>query len=72
MTQHSDGKWGCVLCEKSFSRKQDVKRHIMNLHQGNQEVVCPLCDKKCKNPQSLTAHNSIYHRNAYHYNVGHF
>ena len=57
------GKWLCLLCNKSFSRKQDVKRHIMNLHQGNQEVICPLCNKKCKNPHTLSVHNSIYHRN---------
>ena len=62
MMHQPDGKWECMLCKKSFSRKYVLKRHISNLHQENQEAICPICHKRYKNPHVLEGHMSKIHR----------
>jgi len=62
MSQLENGRWLCLICQKSFTQKGSLNIHILNIHQENQQVICPLCNKKCKNPQSLNVHNSNYHR----------
>ena len=52
----------CSICGKDFSKKSDVKRHILSLHSGvQQQVVCNLCGKTLKNKESLGCHKRNSH-----------
>ena len=62
MRQIEGGKWLCMFCQKFYSRKDNLKTHILNNHMGNQQVTCQVCMKTCKNPNALRAHTSIYHK----------
>jgi len=62
MSLMADGKWKCLLCHKSFTLKGNLKSHVLNHHQENQEVVCAICQRTYKNPHALSIHYSLYHR----------
>ena len=33
----------CDHCEKSFSSKQDLNRHVSAVHDGRKPFQCPIC-----------------------------
>jgi len=49
----------CDLCSKTFSRKNDLSRHLM-LHSGERKYVCTFCDSKFIGSGDLHKHVRIH------------
>ena len=62
-----DNVYICSECHEHFSRKQDLLRHINNVHlkkmrkQRSGRLLCPLCSSKCKTYQGLRIHVNEEH-----------
>ena len=56
-------RFHCKQCDKSFTVKQSLKRHIMTEHIGL-KVPCPKCDEKFKQKVHMKRHLLIKHGNA--------
>ena len=54
----------CHLCEKTFSTKQNMKIHIMNVHSPSKGIMCIDCGKTFKNEMSLNEHQKRLHSGA--------
>ncbi|XP_055636158.1 histone-lysine N-methyltransferase PRDM9-like [Toxorhynchites rutilus septentrionalis] len=55
----SSGKFICVKCNKPFSTKTNLNRHLLS-HDGNKPFVCPLCNKGFTQNGSLKQHLLIH------------
>jgi len=51
--------YGCSLCNKSFSRKRDVKRH-MRVHNGEKLYSCSQCSKSFAHSSKLQVHLRVH------------
>merc|ERR1712200_215454 len=58
----AERNWYCTMCERPFSIKGNLKRHILNNHRNNTEVTCPICKKEYKNSNVLTTHINRVHK----------
>ena len=43
---HKNENFDCILCNKSFKRKDHLQRHRSSIHHSKTEVACSKCDKK--------------------------
>ena len=59
MDMHSDVKYACNTCDKSFSRKDVLKKHEKT--HGPTNFWCFPCDKTFKTGDSLREHVQIAH-----------
>ena len=59
MDMHSDVKYACNTCDKSFSRKDVLKKHEKT--HGPTNFWCFPCDKTFKTGDSLREHVKITH-----------
>ena len=50
----------CEICEKLFSSKQNLKQHITQVHEGNNQK-CEFCIKSFCNNDSLKRHINTFH-----------
>lgn len=48
----------CQLCNASFERRFDLKRH-MHTHSDQKEFICPRCDKALARSDSLNRHQAV-------------
>ncbi|XP_023321932.1 protein tramtrack, beta isoform isoform X8 [Eurytemora carolleeae] len=56
----------CSYCFKEFSRKDNLRNHIRDVHENVGKVFsCPLCRKNCKSESALRMHHRIYHKLSY-------
>ena len=54
-------KFSCHLCEKSFTDKTNMKRHIICVHEGIKQFSCHLCEKAFTKKVSMKRHISSVH-----------
>lgn len=55
------GQWMCSLCNRSFTRKYDMYRHVRGIHESLRPFVCELCTRKFKQRSHLNAHVRVVH-----------
>ena len=53
-------KFPCQLCDKVFSQRQHVQKHILSVHSDDKNYKCIKCDKAFKLPQYLKRHQTIH------------
>ena len=49
----------CQFCEKSYTEKHNLTKHIKNKHTVNENVTCSKCGKTFQQKSSLTRHTKI-------------
>ena len=60
MEVHSKTRYSCSECNKSFTRKDQLKVHINSVHKG-QKFMCDICTKIYDSQPSLKYHISSIH-----------
>ena len=56
---HKNENFDCILCNKSFKRKDNLQRHRSSIHHRKTEVACSKCDKKFARKDNLKKHKKI-------------
>ena len=51
----------CTLCEFSSGLKGDLRKHILEAHDGKQEWRCDVCNSIWKRKENLRAHVAQVH-----------
>ena len=51
----------CVLCQRSYSARDKMNRHVNSVHSKSQEFKCMFCDKVYCRSDVLTAHQLEKH-----------
>ena len=49
----------CDICEKTFTRERNMRRHKENVHEKATGVHCNKCNKTFTRPDSLRAHQKV-------------
>ena len=64
VVHEGEKKWCCNLCGDFFTVKQSVKQHIVCVHQGRKDFVCPFakCNKPLSCLKSLKMHVATVHQ----------
>ena len=52
----------CNICNQSFSRVFDLKKHIHIIHEGRKDYECKSCGKSFTKSGSLKKHNHVVHK----------
>ena len=53
---HKNENFDCILCNKSFKRKDHLQRHRSSIHHRKTEVACSKCDKKFERKDNWKKH----------------
>ena len=53
---HNNESYDCILCKKSFKRKDCFRRHQLSIHSRTYEVSCSKCEKKFARTDNLKKH----------------
>ena len=51
----------CDFCDKTFSRPDNVARHIKTVHEGKKPYTCEECGRNFTEKRNLEHHNESYH-----------
>ena len=67
---HNEKAYKCHLCDTKFARKQSMRNHIKNIHEGpvqkEKAYKCHLCDTKFAWKRSIRKHIKNIHEGALH------
>ena len=55
---HLEIKHKCPVCEKEFSTKDSLTRHINEVHEGTRKFKCPECPLRFARQETLDRHVS--------------
>ena len=55
-----DGKFVCVECEKPFSQKKLLNRHVRTVHAQENPHTCQQCGRRCRSRSELETHLLIH------------
>ena len=61
-TVHSNEEFECNTCNKSYSNKEALKRHLQFVH-SNEKFKCSKCNKSYSNKDNLNRHMKFVHVN---------
>ena len=61
--------YNCEHCEKSFNKPYDLRRHVENIHQGQNSVKCNFCSKSLTRMDNLYAHLKRCHKDEFEKNA---
>ena len=53
---HNNESYDCMLCKKSFKRKDYLRRHQLSIYSKTYEVSCSKCVKKFARKDNLKKH----------------
>ena len=53
---HNNESYYCILCKKSFKRKDCLRRHQLSIHSRTYVVSCSKCEKKIARKDNLKKH----------------
>ena len=56
-------RYDCTQCDRFFSNKSELAKHVHIVHDVDSWLDCPKCDKKLKNAQQLRSHFLSKHLN---------
>ena len=59
---HNREKPACGLCGKNFFNSNKLKRHIIEVHQGQKNHMCTTCGKGFARPDKLRDHEKVHLR----------
>lgn len=63
MEKTNDGnKIKCHICEKTFSNRSNLRRHLNNLHLTKNNFKCNLCDRSFEKQAQLSGHFRVHGR----------
>ena len=51
----------CEICERNFSFRFSLKRHIASVHEGKKSLKCDRCDYTSSQRYSMKKHIEIFH-----------
>ena len=60
---HGDKLFKCETCERDFSCKENLKRHVKSVHENMKTYKCDYCDKYSNYRHHLTRHVKTVHEN---------
>ena len=52
----SEDKFPCRVCLKTFSRKSDLKAHVLRIHCNERRYLCKICGNRFKETTHLRKH----------------
>ena len=53
--------YACFFCGKFFSRKANLKEHVLSVHEGQKNHKCGYCEKSYTESRSLKIHINTVH-----------
>ena len=51
----------CQQCDKAFGHRQNLRIHVLTVHEGRRDYQCQLCEKTYTQKVHLTTHVSAVH-----------
>ena len=51
-----EDKFPCRVCLKTFSRKSDLKAHVLRIHCNERRYLCKICGNRFKESTHLRKH----------------
>ena len=64
MSVHEEKKqYECIICNESFGRKFDMKKHIESVHEGKKPFKCTICKSCYTRKIALKKHIKTVHEN---------
>ena len=60
-TLDNTNSYECDFCDKTFSRPENVTRHIRTVHEGKKPFKCEECGRNFTEKRNLEHHNESYH-----------
>ena len=67
----SDHKLDCKMCFAKFLQIQELKRHIITVHEEKKELKCDKCESKFAKKNCLTRHIKLVHESFHEGNRAH-
>ena len=51
----------CLICNKIYSNRSEMKRHVKSVHEAKKPHKCPICGYSCSKRSNLTRHVKSVH-----------